>query len=133
MGLLPRSSARRRRFAKADNLSVTNKSHVTHTIVYTGMAVTSVRKQNDTGEEDENGPVLVCAVASVDTTHCVANAVLLTSTATIDTTYNNLLALHHAAQLVRNTFVPKDIPHKLLLFTDSPRAYNCSPVSGASS
>ncbi|KAH9375789.1 hypothetical protein HPB48_011232 [Haemaphysalis longicornis] len=134
MGRLPRNSARRRRLAKAHNFSVMNKSPVTHTIVYTGMAVTSVPLRNDTSEEDENGPVHVCAVAWVDTTHCVANAGLLTSTATADTTYNNLLALLHAAQWVRNTFEPRDTPHKLLLFTDSARAYNiCRRVSGASS
>ncbi|KAH9370835.1 hypothetical protein HPB48_007906 [Haemaphysalis longicornis] len=108
MGRLPQNSARRRRYATAHYFSVMNKSPVTHTIVYTGMAVSAVPLQNDTSEEDENGPVHVCAVAWVDTTYCVANAGRLTSTATADTTYNNLLALLHAAQWVRNTCEPRD-------------------------
>ncbi|KAH9371304.1 hypothetical protein HPB48_018286 [Haemaphysalis longicornis] len=51
MGSLPRNSASRLRFAKAHNFSVVHKSPVTHTIVYTGIAVTSVPPRNDTGEE----------------------------------------------------------------------------------
>ncbi|KAH9364977.1 hypothetical protein HPB48_015299 [Haemaphysalis longicornis] len=65
---------------------------------------------------------------------CVANAGLLTSTASANTTYLVLLALLHAAKWARNTFEPRDVPHKLLLFTDSARAYNiCTRVSEASS
>ncbi|KAH9371133.1 hypothetical protein HPB48_022703 [Haemaphysalis longicornis] len=133
MGPLPLNSARRRRFAKVHNFSVMNKSLVTHTIVYTGMAVTSVSPRNDIAEEDESGLVHVCVVAWVDTNHCVANAGLLTSTARADITYLDLLALLHAAQWVRNTFIPRGAPHKLLLFTDLARAYICRRVSGASS
>ncbi|KAH9365481.1 hypothetical protein HPB48_000504 [Haemaphysalis longicornis] len=133
MGRIPRNSARRRRFAKAHNYSVMNKSPVTHTIVYTGMAVTTVPPRNDNSEEDEGGLVHVCAVAWVDTTHCVANADLLTSTGSADTTHIDLLAPLHATQWVRNTFKPGDIPQKILFFTDSARAYICRRVSGASS
>ncbi|KAH9377871.1 hypothetical protein HPB48_015327 [Haemaphysalis longicornis] len=134
MGRLPQNSTRRRRYAKAHNFSVMNKSPVTHTIVYTGMAVSSVPLRNDTSEEDENGPVHVCAVGWVDTTHCVANAGLLTSAATADTTYNNLRAILHAAQWVRNTFEPRDTPHSFCSSLNSARAYNiCRRVGGASS
>ncbi|KAH9378792.1 hypothetical protein HPB48_018950 [Haemaphysalis longicornis] len=134
MERLSRNSARRRRFAKAHNFSVMNKLPVTHTIVYTGMAVTSVPLRNNTSEEDENDPVHVCAVACVDTTHCVGNVGLFTSTATADTAYKDLLALLHAAQWMRNTFEPRDTPQKLLLFTYSAHPYNiCRRVSGASS
>ncbi|KAH9380832.1 hypothetical protein HPB48_022575 [Haemaphysalis longicornis] len=103
---------------KAHNFSVVHKSPVTHTIVYTGIAVTSVPSRNDTGEEDDSGLAHVCVVAWIDTTHCVANVGLLTSTASADTTYLALLALLYAAQWARNTFEPRDVPHKLLLFTD---------------
>ncbi|KAH9376134.1 hypothetical protein HPB48_000717 [Haemaphysalis longicornis] len=134
MGSPLQNSASRLRFAKVHNFSVVHISPVTHTIVYTGIAVTSVPPQNDSGEEHESGLMHVCAVAWVDTTHSVANAGLLTSTASADTTYLALLALLHAAQWARNTLEPRDVPHKLLLFTNLARAYNiCTRESGASS
>ncbi|KAG0424581.1 hypothetical protein HPB47_028207 [Ixodes persulcatus] len=134
MGPGPSNSERRKRFAKAHTRSVAHKSPPTHTIIYTDMAETLLSTAGDDGEGEDRTPKHVQAVAWVDTTHGIPNAAALSTTEDVDTTQVDLMALLRASQWVLQNFAPTDIPHRLLLFTDSTRAYEtCRRASGSPS
>ncbi|XP_040073077.1 uncharacterized protein LOC115313175 [Ixodes scapularis] len=134
MGPGTSNSERRKRFAKAHTRSVAHKSPPTHTIIYTDMAETLLSTTGDDGEGEDRTPKHVQAVAWVDTTHGIPNAAALSTTEDVDTTQAELMALLRASQWVLQTFAPTDIPHRLLLFTDSTRAYEtCRRASGSPS
>ncbi|KAG0430928.1 hypothetical protein HPB47_022257 [Ixodes persulcatus] len=76
----------------------------------------------------------VQAVAWINTTHGTSNAAALSTTEDVDTTQAELTAPLRASQRVLQTFAPIDNSHRLLLFTDSTRAYEtCGRARGSPS
>lgn len=100
-----------------------NLSSLTHNVVFNDRAESWLPRKSDTRDGQESVPLHICVVAGVDTTHGIANAALLHSTAGVDTPHFELIALVGAAKWVQRTFAPSDLPQKLLLFTDSVRVY----------